>query len=472
MEIVLEAQAISTTTADSVAIIVGPDKEYGAEAGGWIHELFDRGEFAGKDGDTALLHRPAGFASKRLFAVGKTDARKAAGIAVRALKKTGCRDMAMAVTPGEVEAAAEGLLLGNWEPDAYQTDAKKKEKGVDRARLLVPAVTPELEAALARGRVLGEAQNLTRSLVNEPSNLLTPARLAEEARRVAAESGLECEVLDRARMQQLGMGALLGVAQGSAEPPYMVILRYRGTSADHLGLIGKGVTFDTGGVSIKPSEGMEKMKYDMAGAATVIGAMKAIAALKPALTVTAVAPLVENMCGGKAQRPGDIVKTLNGKTVEVLNTDAEGRLILADAITYALRHLGCTHLIDAATLTGAVAVALAMVNAGVFSNNEALQARVLASAKAEGEKMWPMPMDAEYREMLKSAFADIPNISGGRYGGAITAAKFLEEFIEDKPWVHLDIAGTAWLDESKAWMAKGPTGIAVRTMVRTVTDWA
>jgi len=284
---------------------------------------------------------------------------------------------------------------------------------------------------------------------------------------MAAEQGLEFEVLDREQMARLGMGALLGVAAGSSEPPALIVVRYRpeqpSSGPMHLGLVGKGVTFDSGGISIKPSENMDKMKYDMAGAAAVLGAMRAIAQLKPSISVTAVVPAVENMPGGHAQRPGDIVTTLSGKTVEVLNTDAEGRLILADAITYAKR-LGCTHLADAATLTGAVVVALGNVNVGVFSNDEALLAQVLAAAQAEGEKMWRMPLDDDYKEALKSTFADIPNI-GNRWGGAITAAMFLKEFVDSTPWVHFDIAGTAWLEEAKPFMAKGATGVPLRTLV-------
>ena len=298
--------------------------------------------------------------------------------------------------------------------------------------------------------------------------------MAEHAKQMAEEFGLSYEALDESRMRQLGMGTLLGVSMGSAEPPVMIILRYtpqnQPETTDHLALIGKGVTFDTGGISIKPSDGMEKMKYDMAGAAAVIGAMRALAQLQPSIPVTAIAPCVENMPGHKAQRPGDIVTTYQGKTVEVLNTDAEGRLILADALTYAARH-GCTHLVNAATLTGAIAVALGHHYAGVFSNNEKLQSQVLAASKLEGERMWPFPMDADYKDYLKSAFADIGNI-GGRYGGSITAAKFLEEFVEGKPWVHLDIAGVAWLDESKPFLAKGPTGLPVRTFIRLATNWS
>jgi len=289
---------------------------------------------------------------------------------------------------------------------------------------------------------------------------------------LASEFGLECEVLDREQMAALGMGALLGVAQGSAEPPCLAVLRYKPAEPRgkaHLGLVGKGVTFDTGGISIKPAEGMEKMKYDMAGGAAMLGAMRAIAQLKPAIPVTAFVPCVENMPGSRAQRPGDIVAAMSGKTIEVINTDAEGRLILADALVYARRQ-GCTHLVDAATLTGAIVVALGHLNVGLFANDDDMRGRVLAAAKAEGERMWAMPLEDDYKEYLKSPFADIANV-GGRWGGAVTAAMFLKEFAEETPWVHLDIAGTAWLDDAKPYLSKGPSGVPVRTLVRLAVDW-
>jgi leucyl aminopeptidase len=273
-------------------------------------------------------------------------------------------------------------------------------------------------------------------------------------------------------MEELRMGALLGVSQGSAEPPALIVIRYRpdrGASKSHLGLVGKGVTFDTGGISIKPADGMEKMKYDMAGGAAMIGAMRAIAHLKPAIPVTAYVPCVENMPGSRAQRPGDIVTAMSGKTIEVINTDAEGRLILADALTYA-RKQGCTHLVDAATLTGAVVVALGHLNVGLFANNDGMRDRVLQSAKSAGERMWVLPLEDDYKDYLKSAFADLANV-GGRWGGAVTAAMFLKEFAEDTPWVHLDIAGTAWQDDAKPALAKGPTGVGVRTLVRLAMEW-
>jgi leucyl aminopeptidase len=274
-------------------------------------------------------------------------------------------------------------------------------------------------------------------------------------------------------MRALGMGALLGVAQGSAEPPVLIVIRYRpataASGAAHLGLVGKGVTFDAGGISIKPADGMEKMKYDMAGGAAMIATMRALAELKPAIPVTAFIPCVENMPGSRAQRPGDIVTALSGKTIEVINTDAEGRLILADAIAYARRE-GCTHLVDAATLTGAIVVALGHLNVGLFANEDPMRERVLAAAKAAGERMWPMPLDDDYKEYLKSAFADLANV-GGRWGGAVTAAMFLKEFAGDTPWVHLDIAGTAYLDDAKPYLAKGPTGLPVRTLIRLAMEW-
>jgi leucyl aminopeptidase len=373
--------------------------------------------------------------------------------------------------PEFAAAAVEGAILGDYEPDRYKTDDEDK-KSVDRFDVAAAPETPDLSDAVARGGIVADAQNFARGLVNEPGNRLTPAKVADAARAMAAESGLECHVLDREQMERLGMGALLGVAQGSAEPPNLIVVGYKPwepKSSAHLGLVGKGVTFDSGGISIKPADGMEKMKYDMAGGAAMLGAMRAIARLRPAIAVTAYIPCVENMPGSRAQRPGDIVTAMSGKTIEVINTDAEGRLILADALAYA-RQQGCTHLVDAATLTGAIVVALGHLNVGVFANDDAMQDRVLRAAKTEGERMWAMPLEDDYKEYLKSAFADLANV-GGRWGGAITAAIFLKEFAGDTPWVHLDIAGTAWLDESKPYLAKGPTGLPVRTLVRLAMDW-
>ena len=482
MQIQLLTEPIDTIPVDAV-VVVAFEKQ---NPGGLLSGFYESGEFKGKLLDTALLHRPPAWSALRLLAVGggpaerfgAAELRKVAGTAVRFLKPKGVRTIALALGPGfagaeQVAAAAEGAILGDFEADRYKTD-KEKDQRVDTFSVVVAVAEEALEAALRRGRIVAESQNFARDLVAEPSNRLTPSILADRAREMAAAEGLECEVLDRARMEQLGMGALLGVAQGSTEPPCLIVLRYQPAAVPvftaHIGLVGKGVTFDSGGISIKPSEGMEKMKYDMAGGAAVLGAMRAIAQLQPAVAVTALVPAVENMPGGRAQRPGDIVKTLSGKTVEVLNTDAEGRLILADALTYA-RSLGCTHLVDAATLTGAIVVALGNFYAGAFSNDDHLADQLLSAAKAAGEKMWRMPLDDDYKEILKSAFADLPNI-GNRWGGAITASMFLKEFVDTTPWVHLDIAGTAWLDEAKPFLAKGPSGLPVRTFVNLVTRWA
>jgi leucyl aminopeptidase len=469
--------------ADALAIILfetgrtekSPGGRFNELTGGLIAEMYAAKEFSGKFLESALVHRPAGLMARRLLLVGggkesEFDAaklRRAAGAAVRALKSKGCRRLAIqpagAISPSEqARAVTEGAILAGYEADAYKTD--EKAPAADEILVLGRQLARK---GLEQGALIAEAQNFTRTLVNEPGNRLTPRILAERAREMAKAAGLQVEVLDRASLEKLKMGALLGVAQGSAEPPVLIVVRYQPKNAKkskvHLGLVGKAVTFDTGGISIKPAENMEKMKYDMAGGAAMLGAMKAIAALKPAVPVTAIIPSVENMVGSRAQRPGDVVTTMSGKTVEVLNTDAEGRLILADALTYA-KQLGCTHLVDAATLTGSIVVALGHLRVGVFANNDAWRERVLASANANGEKMWPMPLDEDYKEQLKSVIADLPNI-GTRWGGSITAAMFLKQFADPAPWVHLDIAGTAWLDEAKPDLAKGPSGVGVRTFV-------
>lgn len=498
METTLQARAIDEVNVETLVVpcferdtapsALEPEIARAADerTGGLLSEVFASGEFTGKLLESVVLHRPGGLACKRLLVIGcgkqdkftSAELRKVSGAALRTMKGRSARQIAFALSNGLATmengaAVVEGALLGDFEPDQYKTDPKKAEKVVDGFTVVIPPGDGTVTyKAVERGRIMAEAQNFTRSLVNEPGNRLTPSVLAARARQMASEEGLECEVLERDRMEQLGMGSLLGVAVGSAEPPALVILRYRpsiGISGVNLGLVGKGVTFDTGGISIKPADGMEKMKYDMAGGAAVLGAMKAIAQLKPTISVTAYIPAVENMPGSKAQRPGDIVTSLSGKTIEVLNTDAEGRLILADALTWAIRE-GCTHLVDAATLTGAIVVALGHVNVGAFGNDEGFLNKVLGAAKVQGEKMWPMPLDDDYKDYLKSSFADIPNI-GGRWGGSVTAAMFLKEFVEDKPWVHLDIAGTAWIEDAKPFLAKGPSGVAVRTFVSLAMNW-
>jgi len=498
MQVQIETISPEKTQADALAVICfeAPDGQAQAPAvasastpdpvvaaqSGWLAELRSSGEFTGKLYESAILHRPEGVAAKRLVVIGggkrekfsSVEARRIAGTLARSLKSKGLRSVALLIEDLDLAAAAtEGAILGAWEADKYKTDPKKNEKQIESFTIVVPGADPSgLQTAAEKGRIVAEAQNFTRDLVNEPPNRLTPAVLVDAAKGMAAELGLQCDVLDQDAMTQLGMGALLGVAQGSSNPPFLIAIKYAppvNSGADHLALIGKGVTFDTGGISIKPSEGMEKMKYDMAGAAAVIGAMQAIGHLKPAIPVTGYIPTVENMLNGNAQRPGDIVTSLSGKTIEVLNTDAEGRLILADAITYANRN-GATHIVDAATLTGAIGVALGHYNMGAFTNDQPLLESFMTASRTAGEKAWQLPLEEEYKEYLKSAFADLPNI-GGRHGGSITAAWFLKEFADPTPWVHLDIASTAWLDDGKAWMSKGPTGVAVRSFVQLAMDW-
>jgi leucyl aminopeptidase len=481
MEVKLGCGPLETTEADAVVVVAFEGQK---DARANLGDLWDAGEITGKAMEMTLIHQPGGLAAKRLLVAGggkaekfnPAEARKLAGAAVRHLKSKSIRRIAFFLDAGLATAeyacgVAEGAILGDFEPDRYKTE-KQNNKAVEHFTVAAAEGGAELEAAVKRGQIIAESQNLTRELVNEPANRLTPGLLAERARQMAAEQGLECEVLDQDRMRQLGMGSLLGVAMGSAEPPALIVLRYRPESpkgAAHLGLVGKGVTFDTGGISIKPADGMEKMKYDMAGGAAMIGAMLALAQLKPEIPVTALIPAVENMPGDRAQRPGDIVTSMCGKTIEVINTDAEGRLILADALCYA-RKLGCTHMVDAATLTGAIVVALGHIYVGAFTNSDELLERLLDSAKAAGEKMWHMPLEDDYKDYLKSAFADLPNV-GGRWGGAVTAALFLREFADPTPWVHLDIAGTAWLDDAKPYMAKGPSGVGVRTFVDLAMNW-
>jgi leucyl aminopeptidase len=338
----------------------------------------------------------------------------------------------------------------------------------------------ESQEGFDEGVIVAEAQNFTRALVNEPGNVLTPTVLGERAAAMCAEMGLKCEVFSTEKLQELKMEAFLAVAKGSTEPPALIVMTYepkleKGKSlakdAPVLGLVGKGITFDTGGISIKPADGMEKMKYDMAGAGAMMGAMRAISRLKPKVKVIGIVCSAENMPDGGAFKPGDVVTAMSGKTIEIVNTDAEGRLVLSDGLHYA-KTLGCTHLINAATLTGACVVALGMVNAGLFSNDEATHEKFQEAMKVSGEKFWRLPCTDDYRDQINSQIADIRNTGCTRWGGAITAAMFLKEFAGETPWVHLDIAGCAWNEEGKPWIAKGPSGIAVRSIVEWVRSYA
>ncbi len=489
MEIRIESQPYFAVQTDAlVTYVFDKDDKFDGVLGeidralnGQLASLASSGELTGKSLELTLLHFPQGLTAKKLLLVGAgkpekfavSDLRNIAGTAVRHLKTRGVKKLAFLTRQGErgpaaAQAVVEGLIVADFESDKYRTDRKNRE--IESVSLcgFDGGLGADLQAAIENGRALAESQNFARDLINEPSNKLTPRMLAARAEAMAKETGLAIEILDERKIAELKMGALIGVAQGSNEPPRVIVVRYTPErprqGAPVLGLIGKAVTFDTGGISIKPANNMEKMKYDMGGGATMLGAMRALAKLKPAISVIAVIPATENMPGGRAQKPGDVQTAMSGKTIEVINTDAEGRLILADAVYYA-RQLGCTHLIDAATLTGAIEVALSNVHVGAFGTPREYLDRFLESAKAAGEKMWPMPMDEEYEEMIKSNIADIRNTGSGKGGGAITGAWFIKEFVDDTPWIHLDIASTCWADDGRPWLAKGPTGIAIRSIV-------
>jgi leucyl aminopeptidase len=476
-------------------------------------------DLTGKFAECVWLLSPASVDAQRILFLGAgkrdqfctTELRKLAGAAARAAKSKNIKSLVFVLpplleAPDAAQAATEGIITGDFDVDTYRSD--RKDLQLSAVILAIPdwADAGAAYQSVAEGAIIAESQNFARALALEPSNFMTPTILAERARDMCQETGLACEVYGPDKIKELKMGAFLSVSQGSEEEPRLVVIRYEPeaqapaagsnalpnapaagsadapaagsnalpnapaagsaalpVSAPVLGLVGKGITFDSGGISIKPADGMEKMKYDMSGAAIMLGAMRAIALLKPNRRVLAVLCCSENMLDGKAQKPGDVQFAMNGTSIEVINTDAEGRLVLADGLCYA-RQLGATHLIDAATLTGAVVVALGYHNVGVFSNNDAFADAFAASTIHAGEKMWRLPVDQDYFDHIRSEIADIKN-TGGRWGGAITAALFLKEFVDGKPWIHLDIAGTAWLEEAKAWMPKGPSGIAVRSLV-------
>ena len=453
------------------------------------------GEFKSGSLETLLLHAPAGLKAERLLIVGvgkiaNLDAhelRKASGAALRFAKPRGIRDLAVVYPdyhsdsnaalkplPAKLTSRAlvEGAFVADFDPDTYRSDRKDltiHNFTVVASGSAASAGTNSLQAGFDEGVIFGEAQNFARSLVNEPGNVLTPTELGRRAKAELEPLGIATEVYSTEKLHELKMGAFWAVSQGSEQPPALIVMTYtpeKAASSEVLGLVGKGITFDTGGISIKSADGMEKMKTDMSGAAAMMGAMRAIAQLKPAVKVISVVCSAENMPDGKAYRPGDVITAMSGKTIEILNTDAEGRLVLADGLHYA-KQLGATRLIDAATLTGACVVALGLINSGLFANDEATWEQFQRATGISGESFWRLPCTEDYRDQIKSHIADIMNTGATRHGGAITAAMFLKEFAGDTPWIHLDIAGSAWQDDQKAWSAKGPTGVAVRS----ITEW-
>lgn len=480
----VSSAALDAADVDLIIIPVAQDHTasavdtYDAVFGGDLGSALKRGEFSAKACELFVPRTPGKqWRATRVIFVGggpRTEIhaermRRMAATAAQAARQQHHGRIAWAdvepgtlVTAARVELIAEGVTIANFDNGVH------KSRG-DREFFLKDVVIltgPGAANAAATGSATGESINAARVLINEPGNFLTPRILAEKAQQLASVPGITAEVLDERAIEALGMGMLLGVARGSAEPPRLLVLRYAPADAPAgatLGLVGKGVTFDTGGISLKPADGMERMKDDMAGGATVVAALRSIALQQLPVRTIAVVPMTENMPGGKAAKPGDILRAASGLTVEVNNTDAEGRLILGDALWYA-RQLGATHVIDVATLTGAVIVALGKTTTGLFGTPEPWLEHVRAAAGRAGEKVWPLPLFDDYREQLKSEIADMLN-SPGRPGGAITAAMFLKEFAGDGPWAHLDIAGTAWAEDSKPWQPKGATGAMIRTLV-------
>ena len=455
--------------------------------GGLIAPVIKAEEFKGDVGQTALLR----FASNgtvrasRLLLVGVGDKKeytgasvsRAAGTATRFLRTRNIKNFAfMPRFDGDaVEAAqnsVQGFITSQFELDKYKTK-DKNEKAVTGFVVCVDgAKSGDLKKGIERGQAIGDSMNFTRDLANEPPNILHPTEMAKRAAAMAKQVGLKCEVLDEARMTKLGMGSLMSVSIGSSQPAKMIVLKYTPAKStakknELLALVGKGITFDTGGISLKPGEGMDAMKYDMSGGATVIGTMRAIAMLKPSIPVIGIIAAVENMPDGAASRPSDVVHAMNGKSIEILNTDAEGRLILADAVAYAEKQ-GATRIVDMATLTGAVIVALGDLNTGIMGNDQKFVDEIIGCSKDTGEGFWQLPLSAEYSKMIKSDIADIKNIGPRGKAGTIMGAVFIQEFVDKAKWAHLDIAGTAWCDTAKPHQSKGPTGVAIRTLIKLI----
>ena len=455
-------------------------------SGGEIGRARARGEFTGKPYEV-LVTALSGWKAFRLALVGVGKSmettpdhfRRMATIGGLLARQRRVTRVAFLFRPGTLveplvaaQAMAEGIVLACYDGGARKT-AGPGPTWLEHADIRIADAPDEAPAAIERGRVLGECTNQARSLANEPGNDLTPRAFAQRATDIAVGTGLSVEVLDEPNIAALKMGMLLGVARGSQEPPRVVILRHEPREAPAnvvLGLVGKGITFDTGGISIKPADNMDKMKDDMSGGAAVICAMSAIARLKLPIRCVAVIPMTENMPGGRAVKPGDVLTSAEGKTVEILNTDAEGRLVLGDGLWLA-RQRGATHLVDVATLTGACVVALGKTTSGLFGTPPSWVEDVRRASERAGDRSWPMPIFDDYKEQLKSEIADFSN-TGGRPGGAITAALFIKEFTGDLPWVHMDIAGTAWAEEPKPYQPKGATGVGVRTLVELARDVA
>ena len=470
----------------------GPTGAVDKALGGVITQLIEDGEIKGSTGETTLIHTLGKIKPSRVLVAGlgtqdKFDVqvvRRVSAEVVRFLRRKGISSAATIAHGAGIggldpqlsgQAIAEGAHLGLYKFGTYLTKNSDSTNEFEHLTVVESDKTraKAIDAGIQLGSTVAKASITARNMVNEPANHMTPSRMAEAAQKVASDQGLKIEIMENAQMKNMGMGAFMGVAQGTDEPAKLIVLRYDGdpeSPENNLGLIGKGITFDTGGISLKPPGGMEAMKGDMAGGASVIAAMEIIGQTKPKINVLAVIAATENMPGASAQRPGDVVRAMNGKTIEVINTDAEGRLVLADALCYA-REQGITRLVDVATLTGAMVTTLGKACTGVMGNDGQLVQQTIDAGKKTGEKFWELPMFDEYKDLIKSDVADMKN-SGGRQAGSISAALLLAEFVDGAAWVHLDIAGTSTSDKAAGYLVKGATGVPVRTLAQLATDLA
>ena len=498
----IDVQSADIIGIDTPALVVnlfrGVKKPGGATGavdkalGGVITQLIEDGEIKGNTGETTLIHTLGKIKPSRVLVAGlgtqdKFDVqvvRRVSAEVVRFLRRKGISSAATIAHGAGIggldpqlsgQAIAEGAHLGLYKFGTYLTKNSDSTNEFEHLTVVESDKTraKAIDAGIQLGSTVAKASITARNMVNEPANHMTPSRMAEAAQKVASDQGLKIEIMENAQMKNMGMGAFMGVAQGTDEPAKLIVLRYDGdpeSPENNLGLIGKGITFDTGGISLKPPGGMEAMKGDMAGGASVIAAMEIIGQTKPKINVLAVIAATENMPGASAQRPGDVVRAMNGKTIEVINTDAEGRLVLADALCYA-REQGITRLVDVATLTGAMVTTLGKACTGVMGNDGQLVQQTIDAGKKTGEKFWELPMFDEYKDLIKSDVADMKN-SGGRQAGSISAALLLAEFVDGAAWVHLDIAGTSTSDKAAGYLVKGATGVPVRTLAQLATDLA
>jgi leucyl aminopeptidase len=500
MEVTVKTGGLDRESVDAIVLMLseGDAMPQGAATmvdkslDGAIAALFRDGEFTGKSKQQAVLHTHGRLKAKKVVLVGLgkperltlEELRQAAGCAARYARDLCASTIAVPIDDAErghqppsdaAQAVVEGMVLALYRFDKFKTEENNRQD-IAAVRFVATnrAQVRALQQGAEIGRIFGESTNMARSLVNHPSNEMTPTMLAEQARQMAKACDLTCEILNRQALEKLRMGLFLGVAQGSEQPPKFIILEHRGgkRSQGNIVFVGKGITFDSGGISIKSADGMERMKYDMSGGAAVIGALRAAALLKVPRNVVGLIPATENLPSGKATKPGDVHRAMNGKTAEIINTDAEGRLILGDALAYAARYkpIAC---VDLATLTGACVVALGHEAIGMMGNtqSEALMDRLRRAGMRTGERVWQLPLWDEYLEYVKSDVADVKNVGMGRAAGAIAGAAFLVKFVDGYPWVHLDIAGTAWADREQSYKSKGGTGVGVRLLTQMLLDW-